>query len=510
MKRIACMFLLLGYCAAWAQETHDHTAPETLGKVEFSTSCAAKVQGSFNRAVALLHSFTYAPAIEAFTRVAQADPGCAMAHWGVAMSYYHQLWEPAFPGDALDKARAVLEKAEAGAQQEKAATPREREYVAAAALLVTPNEAYPARAAKYRDAMAALAGHYRDDVEAQIFYALALLATASPRDQSHQNQKAAAKILVPLYQKYPQHPGLSHYIIHATDNAELAKDGLKAAQEYSHIAPSAPHALHMPSHIFTRLGMWNDSIKSNQAARVAARAQGDIGEELHSMDYLVYASLQVGRDAEAAAVLKDLSAMNLSQAKEFKIAYAATAMPVRYAVERRKWEDAARCSAPEGAPPHVSALAAWARALGKARSGDAAAAKADVELMQKLAEQLRAAGNQYWAGQVDVQIGEARAWIAADENKPEEALALMTKAADDEDAVEKLPVTPGPIVPAREQLAGMLAQMGRNDAALTQYEKSLMASPGRRGALQGALESARAAGMKSKATFYEAALNKPN
>jgi tetratricopeptide (TPR) repeat protein len=506
MKRIACILLLLGYCAARPQESHQHTAPEKLGKVEFFTSCAAKVQSRFNRAVALLHSFAYAPAVEAFTQIAHDDPGCAMANWGVAMSYYHQLWEPAFPGDTLEKAKTALEQA----QKVRGGTPREKEYIAAAGLLLTPNDAYPARSARYRDAMAALAEHHREDVEAQIFYALALLATANPQDKSHQNQKAAAKILLPLYQKYPQHPGLAHYLIHADDNAELAKDGLKAAQEYSQIAPSAPHALHMPSHIFTRLGMWSDSVKSNQSARAAAHAQGDAGEELHAMDYLVYASLQEGRDDQAAAVLKDLNAMGLVSAKEFKIAYSATAMPVRYAVERKNWDAAIHCSAPEGAPPHVSALAAWARALGKTRSGDVTAAKVDVDSMQKLAEQLRAAGNLYWAGQVDIQLGEARSWIAAAENKPEEAVALMAKAANDEDAVEKLPVTPGPVVPAREQLADLLAQLGRHDAALAEYEKSLQASPGRRGALQGALQSARAAGMKSKTSYYEAALNKLN
>ncbi|HEV7520783.1 MAG TPA: hypothetical protein VGP89_06745 [Candidatus Angelobacter sp.] len=506
MTRIAWIFLLLGSCAAWPQEAHRHTAPEKLGKVEFSTSCDAKVQSSFNRAVALLHSFTYAPALEAFTQVAQDDPGCAIAYWGVAMSYYHQLWEPPFPGDTLEKAKTALDQA----HKINGGTPREKEYIAAAGLLVTPNEPYPARAARYRDAMAALAEHHREDVEAQILYALALLATASPQDKSHQNQKAASKNLLPLYQKYPEHPGIAHYLIHADDNAELAEDGLKAAQEYSQIAPSAPHAMHMPSHIFTRLGMWGDSVKSNQAARVAAHAQGDIGEELHAMDYMVYASLQQGRDNEAAAVIKDLDAMNLHQAKEFKVAYSATAMPIRFAVERKKWDAAIHCSSPDGAPPHVSALAAWARALGKARSGDAPAARADVESMQKLAEQLRVAGNAYWAGQVDIQIGEARSWIAVTENKPEDAVALMTAAADKEDGIEKLPVTPGPVVPAREQLADLLAQIGRHDAALAEYEKSLRASPGRRGALQGALQSARAAGIKAKTTYYEAALNKLN
>ncbi|MFI5106446.1 MAG: hypothetical protein ACHP79_16100, partial [Terriglobales bacterium] len=380
-----------------------------------------------------LHSFAYAPAAEAFADVARQDPGCAVAHWGIAMSYYHQLWQPPLPGDALQKGHAELERA----QQIGAGNAREKEYLAAASFIfLQDGGAYPAHAAKYRDAMAVVAQHNPDDAEAQIFYALALLATASPQDKTHQNQKAAAQILEPLYLKYPQHPGLTHYLIHAYDNAELAQQGLRAAREYSQIAPSAPHALHMPSHIFTRLGMWSDSVRSNQAARAAAHQQGDFGEELHTMDYVVYASLQLGRYADTAAVLKDLQGMGPLTGSEFKVAYAATAMPVRYAVERKQWNDATRCVAPAGAPPHVAALAAWARALGNARTGNATAARAELQSLEHMAEELRASGNQYWAGQVQIQAEEVGAWIAFAEHKPEDAVALMKKAADEEDAVE--------------------------------------------------------------------------
>ncbi|HEY6307372.1 MAG TPA: hypothetical protein VI488_13035 [Candidatus Angelobacter sp.] len=323
--------------------------------MSFPISCAAQVQSSFNRAVALLHSFAYAPAAEAFAQVAREDPGCAMAHWGIAISYYHQLWQPPLPTDTLQQGRAELERA----QQIGTSDAKEKEYLAAASLLFTQDgDAYAVHAAKYRDAMAALAQAH-PDAESQIFYALALLATANPQDKTHQNQKAAAQILEPLHHRYPQHPGVTHYLIHAYDNAELAAQGLQAAREYSQIAPSAPHALHMPSHIFPRLGMWNDSMRSNQAARAAAHQQGDVGEELHSMDYLVYASLQEGRDADAATVIKDLQGMGSLAAGDFKLGYAATAMPVRYAVERKQWSDAARCVAPAEAPPQVAALAAW-------------------------------------------------------------------------------------------------------------------------------------------------------
>src|ERR1051326_1258445 len=491
--RKAVSALLLVFVLGAASAQHEHLVPEKLGTVSFPTTCAKQVQASFNRAVALLHSFTYTPAAETFAEVARQDPNCAMAHWGVAMSYYHQLWLPQLPGDAMQKGFAELEQA----QKIGTADLREKEFLSAAMFIFQREGDYPARAVRYRDAMAALAQHNPNDPESQIFYALALLATASPQDKTHRDQKAAVQILEPLYRKFPQHPGLAHYLIHASDNAEMAQQGLPAAREYSQIAPSAPHALHMPSHIFTRLGRWKESVRSNQEARAAARRQGDIGEELHAMDYMVYASLQEGRDNDTAAILKELSGMGELRGSEFKVAYAATAMPVRYAVERKQWADATRCQAPADGPPHGIALAAWGRALGDARTGNVAAGKAELQLLEQLVEKLRTAGNQYWAGQVHIQAEEAGAWIAFAEHKPEAALELLKNAADEEDAVEKLPVTPGPVVPAREQLGEMLALSGNPQAALVAYEKALQDTPGRRGALQGALQSARAAGSKS-------------
>lgn len=504
MKQAACLLVVLSlFQGAYAQ--HQHATPEKLGTVSFPNSCNPQVQAKFNRAVALLHSFTYEPAAEAFAEVARLDADCAMAHWGVAMSGYHQLWQPPLPGDAVQKGRAELEQAQKGKADAK-----EKQFLSAAAFIFSQDGgAYPERAAKYRDAMGALAKQHPDDAEAQIFYALALLATASPQDKTHKNQKEAAQILGPLYGKYPQHPGLAHYLIHASDNAEMAASGLKPAREYSDIAPSAPHALHMPSHIFTRLGMWTDSMRSNQAAREAARKQGDVGEELHAMDYLVYASLQKGSYSDTVAVLNDLKNMG-TLGGEFKGYYAATAMPVRYALERKQWKDATLCASPTGAPPHVAALAAWARALGDARTGDVASANTELQALRKFADQLRAAGNLYWAGQVEIQAEEAGGWIAHAEHKEGEALALLKKAADEEDAVEKLPVTPGPVVPAREQLADLLAMMGRPKEALAEYETSLQNAPGRRAALQGAMESAKAAGAKQKSGQYQAALEKLN
>ncbi len=279
-----------------AQETHDHAPPQKLGKVSFPTSCAPAVQHQFEQGVALLHSFAYTAAEKAFQSVAKLDPQCAMAHWGIAMTYYHQLWEPPISPDKISIAQAEIQRA----QQIGPRSERERQYIHAASLVYekAATVPYPARALHYEAAMSALAAKYPQDVEAQVFYALALLSNAPPTDKTHAKQKQAAALLEPLDRSYPDHPGIPHYLIHAYDNAELAPQGLAAARAYSLIAPSAPHALHMPSHIFTRLGLWDDSIASNLAAQAAAHQQGDTGEELHAMDYLMYAYLQSGRDED--------------------------------------------------------------------------------------------------------------------------------------------------------------------------------------------------------------------
>jgi hypothetical protein len=336
--------------------------------------------------------------------------------------------------------------------------------------------------------MRELAAAYPDDVESQAFYALALLANASPFDKAHTQQKQAAKILEPLFRKYPRHPGLAHYLIHACDNQAMARQGLAAALAYSKIAPSAPHALHMPSHIFTRLGMWSNSIASNRAARAAAREQGDIGEELHATDYLVYAYLQEGRDKEAYALIQELHSMTGLDQADFKISYASTAMPIRYALERGQWMDAARTTPPIGTPPQVTALAVWSRAVGLARSGRPTEARAQAEKLQQIAEQLRALGTEsgeYWARQVDIQRLEAVGWSAQAEGKSEDARSLLKKAADEEDGLEKLPVTPGPVIPAREQLGDLLLEQHLYKPAQKEFRIALSNAPNRRGALMG-------------------------
>jgi tetratricopeptide (TPR) repeat protein len=473
---------------SWAQEAHSHSAPEKLGKVSFPISCAPAVQDQFDRAVALLHSFAYAAAEKAFQDVADKDPRCAMAHWGMAMSYFRQLWEPAI----LPATTSIAQKEVQKAQQIGTVSERERQFIQAVRLIYQDADTVPyrTRASDYERAMRDLASANRQDVEAQVFYALALLANASPADKTHAKQKQAAEILEPLDRTYPQHPGVPHYLIHACDNAELASRGLAAARAYAQIAPSAPHALHMPSHIFTRLGLWEDSITSNLAAQDAAHRQGDTGEELHSMDYLVYAYLQLGQDKEVAQVLQQLKSMPALNVGDFKVGYSSTAMPIRYAVERGQWADAAAIVPPTGAPPHVLAIAVWARGVGLAQSGRAAEARAEVDRLRQIEEQLHTSGNNYWATQVEILRREVMAWSAQADKKPDEAVALMRASADEEDAIEKLPVTPGPILPAREQLGYLLLEQNRPDLAAKEFEIALANAPGRRGALQGAARAA--------------------
>jgi tetratricopeptide (TPR) repeat protein len=486
--------LLFLFPLAPAQETHSHNAPEKLGKVSFPISCTPAVQEPFDRGVALLHSFAYTAAENAFQGVAEVDPQCAMAHWGIAMAYFHQLWEPPVVPATMSLAQKEIQRA----QQIGAGSERERQFIHALGSIYQDADTVPyrTRALNYEHAMSNLAVENRKDVEAQVFYALALLANASPADKTHAKQKQAADLLEPLDRIYPQHPGIPHYLIHAYDNAELAPRGLAAAKAYAQIAASAPHALHMPSHIFTRLGLWEDSITSNLAAKAAAHQQGDTGEELHAMDYLVYAYLQSGREKDAAQVIQQLKSMPKLNAGDFKIAYALTVMPVRYAVERGQWAEAAGIAPPTGVPPQVVAIAVWARGLGLARSGRAAEARTEIDKLHRIEGDLRALGTDYWATEVGILTREVMAWSAQAAKKPDEAVALMRSAADEEDAIEKLPVTPGPIVPAREQLGYLLLEQNHPGPALKEFETALSDAPERHGALQGVAQAAQLSGQK--------------
>jgi len=497
MCRVLRMFLTLMFVfplSSNAQEAHNHGAPENLGVVSFPISCRLEVQQQFDRGVALLHSFAYSAAEAAFHGVAEKDSRCAMAHWGIAMSYFHQLWDPPLSLVTIPTAQREIQLA----QRVGAGTERERKFINALSLIYQDADSagYRTRALSYELAMKNLAAENSKDVEVQVFYALALLANASPTDKAHTNQKRAADLLEPLFHTSPQHPGIPHYLIHAYDNAELAPRGLPAARDYSKIAPSAPHALHMPSHIFTRLGLWEASIASNVAARDAAHLQGDPAEELHAMDYLVYAYLQSGRDSEAAKIVQQLKGMSGLNTEDFKIGYAAIAIPVRYAVERSQWADAASIVPPTGAPPHVTAIAVWARGLGLSRSGHSAEAHLETDRLRQIELQLRTSGDDYWATQVGIMVREVMAWSAQSDGNSREAVAVMREAADEEDATEKLPVTPGPIVPAREQLADLLLEQHHPGQASKEFATALANAPGRRGALQGAAHAAEVSGHK--------------
>jgi hypothetical protein len=349
-----------------------------------------------------------------------------------------------------------------------------------------------------------MAGVARDnpaDDEAQVFYALSLVAigAATPADRTHANQKHAAAILEPLWKKQPNHPGIAHYLIHAYDSAELAQQGLAAARAYSKIAPSAPHALHMPSHIYTRLGLWNDSIAANLAARAAARVHGDVGEELHAMDYLTYALLQLGRDDDALQVAAEAQAMTNLDVAAFKIGYAANAMPVRVAVETRDWVGAARLMPRPGSTPKTAAMVWWARALGHARGQPADDADADIAALTDCRDKLRAAGDAYGAAQATALLQSAQAWDLERRGDVAGATARLTAAADEEDSLEKLPTTPGPIVPAREQLGELLLANHRPAEALAAFDAALALAPRRRGALEGAIIAAGRAGETAEA-----------
>jgi hypothetical protein len=480
--RVFALSLLMA-SAAQAQEMHDHGVPEKLGDVSFSTSCAPSVQTSFDRGVALLHSFAYAAARQAFEGVVAKDPKCAMGHWGIAMVFFHPVWSPALPAETFARGQA---EARVAARLATNASPRERAYIQALGQLYGGDDAKPAaRTLAYEQAMAGVARDNPEDVEAQVFYAVALLSNAPMTDKTHAKQKQAIAILDPLFRAHPDHPGIAHYLIHACDSAELAQRGLPAARKYADIAPSAPHALHMPSHIFTRLGLWDDSIRSNLASKKAAREHDDTMGQVHAMDYLVYAYMQSGRDREARGVIGELKAMHGLDMDDFGIAYPVTAMPIREVVEQGRWNEAATIAPPAGAPASVVAIAVWAKGMGLARSGHPEEANAQASRLDRIQAQLKTAGDDYWSVQTGVLASEVKAWAAQAKGDASAAVALMTDAAEREDRVEKRPVTPGPIVPAREQLGEILLAQKQPGPALAAFNMALSQAPGRAGALRG-------------------------
>jgi len=487
-----------------AQHEHASSGPVNLGSVDFPTSCAAALQPEFNRAVALLHSFWYNKSEETFAAIAQADPSCGMAEWGVAMSHYRQLWDPPTPSD-LEAGWAAVEKAKSAS----AKTQRESDYIGAMEIFYKDPDkrAHAARALDYEKSMEQIYERYPRDREAAIFYALAVRANAPASDKTYANQKKASAILEKLFAEYPDHPGLAHYIIHCDDYPALAPLALDAARRYAKIAPDAPHALHMPSHIFTRLGLWQESIDSNLASAAAAKKNNLAGDQLHAMDYLVYAYLQQGRDREAQAVFDELPKLQAGDAANFAGLYSLASMPSRLAVERHNWLQAAALTLPADTFPlgryaWTEADLYFARALGAARAGDSAAAHKALEQLTLLRDKILEEQNKYSAEQVDIQRESVIAWITFAEGKKEESLRQMCAAADHEDATEKSPVTPGAIVPAREMLGELLLQLDRAAPALEAFETSLRAAPGRFNSLYGAAHAAQLAGDRQKAGVY--------
>ncbi len=498
-------------------EQHQHAGgtPERVGQVHFPVSCSAEAQKQFDRAVAMLHSFWYENAEEAFAGVTTTDPSCAMGYWGIAMSLVHPLWAPATDPVALKKGLAAVERAKSlGAKTE-----RERDYIAAIdAFYKDPDQPdVPTRLRAFEKAMEQVHFRHPEDREAAVFYALSLISTAPPTDKTYANQKKAAELLGKVFAVEPDHPGVTHYFIHAYDSPPLAGLALDAARRYAKIAPSVPHALHMPSHIFTRLGLWQDSIESNLASAAAAKdyetkmqMNGAWHQRLHPMDYLEYAYLQGAQDREARRILEETQAIQSADPAP-AAAYALTAIPARYAIERCRWSEAASLTVhPESFTWNrfrwAEANIYFARALGKARSGDVAGAHKDVEKLQSLHEELAAAKDSYWADQVEIQRRAATAWLARAEGKNAEALTLMRSAADLEDSTEKNPVTPGPIVPARELLGDLLLELGQPAAALNQFETSLRAAPNRFNGLYGAARAAELSGNREKAQSFYAKL----
>jgi len=500
--------LLLGLTFVVLLSASAASAQEKLGQVHFPVSCSAVAQQEFDRAVALLHSFWFDASAKAFAAVTQTDPGCALAHWGEAMA---TLFNPnPFVGTPTPKGLQdgcpAIERAKAAGPK----TQRERDYIAAVESLCQDRDKTDqrARVLAYEQAMERLSRTYPEDREAAIFYALALNVTASPVDKTYANQLKAAEILEKVFAEQPNHPGVAHYLIHSYDYPPIAHRGLSAARRYAGIAPAAPHAQHMPSHIFTRRGYWQESIDSNRASAAAAKNHFD---QLHAMDYLAYAYLQTAQDLAAKRVLDEAIAIPKINVENLVPGYALAAIPARYSLERRRWADAASLSLPANdfpwdRFPQAEAVLVFARALGAARSGNAAGASKDIARLEVLGGALEAAKQSYWVEQVEIQRQVAVAWVARAEGRDQEALQLMRAAADREDATEKHPVTPGPIVPARELLGEMLLELGDPRQALKEFEASHRVEPNRFKGLYGAARAAELSGDHVKARAYYASL----
>ncbi len=498
-------------CAPGAFAQHDqHGAapPDAIGSasVKFQTSCSAVVKDDFNKAVALLHSFWFPEAIKSFESILARDPGCAMAHWGIALSNWGNPFGGLKQGRTIELTKASIEKARTTGSP----TPRERGYIQAVGQLVTAGDpgSHAARIGAYETAMEEVSRDNPTDTEARIFYALAVAQTASPADKTYAKNLKAAGILEPLFRQMPTHPGLAHYIIHAYDAPPLAEKALVAARKYASLAPAIPHALHMPSHTFTRLGYWKESIETNRrSAEAALKSSGGAGEELHALDYQTYAYLQIAQDKAARTVVDHAIAVvggaeGAAAGAAGAGAFAVAAIPARYALERGAWAEAAALPARPANTPFTEAITHFARAVGAARSGNPAAATADIDRLAALGDKLRDAKDAYWTEQVDIQRRVALAWQTFAGGRKDEAIAQLGAAADAEDATDKSAISPGPLAPARELFGYMLLEAGKPREALAAFEATMKKEPNRFRGLYGGASAAAAAGDRARATAY--------
>jgi len=500
------------------------------GAVDFQVSCTPEVRSEFVRGVALLHSFFYEEARRIFTDVAAKDPTCAMAQWGIAMTWWHPIWTPPTP-DEMSAGKAAIEKA----MGMTAGTERERGFIQALNVYYNSSDSPNAgavgqschgpvgardRVVAYEKAMRQLSEKYPDNFEAQTFYAFAILAVgyATPTDTTLAKQLQAAALLEKLWKKNPNHPGVTHYLIHSYDYPALAERGLAAARSYGSIAPWVPHALHMPSHIFTRLGMWEESIAANRSSADASRAYAAMrhrdateAEELHALDYMAYSYLQEGQDAKAKDIVDFVATVRKTNpALEFSAAYALAAIPARYALERNAWSEAATLPVPElphwSSFPSFEGLMEYSHALGRAHTGDIEGARRAIDRMRQLRDSSKDPRLDYFKRHLDLQIQAASAWVTYSEGKKDEAVNLLRRAADAEDILGKHPVSPGALVPAREQLGDLLLTLNRPKEAQREFEAALKIYPGRFRGLYGAAQAAEQIGEKEKANRYYAKL----
>jgi tetratricopeptide (TPR) repeat protein len=499
MKTTLAIAVTLSAGISLTQLAHVQADDGKLGTVNFETSCKPEAQKLFNQAMLYQHSFWYRASQNAFEEVLKADPQCGIAYWGIALS---MLWNPHVPTPAKNLADGSVMIAKG--KSLGAGTQRERDYLDALAVMYTDFDKvdHRTRVVAYAKTMEQLAQRYPNDDEAQIHYALALNTSASAADKTYANQIKGAAILEPISLRQPQHPGVAHYLIHLYDYPSIAEKGLDAARRYAKIAPDAAHAQHMPSHIFTRVGYWDESIASNiQAARVAKEAR-DFHDQLHSMDYQVYANLQLGRDAKAKALIDEMTGITGFTETYLVGPYALAASPARYVLERGDWKAAAELQVRPSPLAHVQAITHFARALGAARSGNPEAAKADIARLGELRDKLRDAKDAYWSEQVDIQSQVASAVVLFAEGKREDALKAMSAAADAEDKTEKHPVTPGVPKPAREWYGVLLLEGGNAREALSAFEATLKKEPNRLAACVGAAKAAEKAGDTVKAAEY--------